>query len=184
MINNNNKNTEIALILDTNALVHRAFHALPPLTSSTGDPVNALYGLARIFLKILNDYKPNYVIACFDRKEKTDRKKIYEAYKAKRPPLAPELISQLIEARNLAKAFGFCVIESAGFEADDLIGSIIKKISNSGMRPQIKIITGDHDTLQLVVGNKVTVVMLKIGITTIVEYDEEKVIERYGVEPK
>ncbi|MBI2035378.1 MAG: hypothetical protein HYT12_01700 [Candidatus Liptonbacteria bacterium] len=171
------------LLIDANALIHRAFHALPPLTAPDGRPAHAIYGLSSILLKIWRDERPDYVAALFDRPEPTLRKQEYKEYKAQRPKAANELIAQIIEAHHLFAAFGVKIFEVPGYEADDLIGAAAEKFKDE---PDLKIIilTGDLDALQLVYKDKIVVKTLKTGISNTVVYDEKAVIERYGLAPQ
>jgi len=177
-----NKSLKSLLLIDANALIHRAFHALPPLTSSQGEVVNALYGLAAILIKILREQKPIYVAAAFDRPEETFRKKILKSYKANRPVAAESLVSQIIKAHELFEKFNIKTFEAAGFEADDIIASLVKKFKKE---PDLKIIilTGDLDTLQLVENDKVIVQFLKKGVSETFIYNEKAVEERFGLKP-
>lgn len=171
------------LLIDAHALIHRAFHALPPMSDSKGVPTQALYGVASILLKTWKDERPEFAAAFFDRPEPTFRKKEYKEYKAQRPKAPEALISQIIEARNLFDAFGIKVFELPGFEADDLIGTFAKRYSTiSDLR--VMILTGDLDALQLVEDNKVIVKTLKIGVSSTETYNREAVINRYGIPPE
>jgi DNA polymerase I len=115
------------LLIDANSLIHRAFHALPPLTARDKRPTGALYGVASVLIKIWREEKPDYAAALFDRPEPTFRKIEYKEYKAQRPPTADELISQIVEAHKLFPKFGIKVFEKAGYEADDLIATFATK---------------------------------------------------------
>ena len=159
------------LLIDANALVHRCFHALPPLTGSGGKPVGSIYGLASILLKIFREQSFDYITAFFDRPEPTFRKKIFDEYKIHRPKAPDELVSQIIEAHKLFEAFDVKFFETPGFEADDLIGAAVEKFKNV---PDLKIIilTGDLDTLQLIDNERVAVEILKKGVSETVIYDE------------
>jgi len=143
-----------------------------------------LFGLANILLKILSEQSPDYAAAAFDRREKTFRKEIFESYKINRPPAPEDLISQIIEARNLFRIFNIKVFEMPGFEADDLIGTLAEKLKTKKDDLQIIILTGDLDSLQLVQGKKVIVEILKKGISETEIYDEEAVIKRYNLKPE
>lgn len=169
------------LLIDANSLVHRAFHALPPLTSKGGEPVNALYGVSSIMLKFWKEDRPDYAAALFDRPEPTFRKEKYAEYKGHRKPAVDELIAQIISAHNLFPHFGAKVFEKPGFEADDLIATLATKFSPNGDL-QITILTGDMDTLQLVNPN-IRVCALKQGVTNTIVFDEATVRERYGLDP-
>jgi DNA polymerase-1 len=171
------------LLIDANSLIHRCFHALPPLTTPDGRPSQALYGVASILIKLWREEKPDYAAALFDRPEPTFRKEEYPAYKAQRPPAPQTLISQIIEAHELFLRFGIETFEQPGFEADDLIATLTKKFS-SHPDLRIMILTGDLDTLQLVEGDTVVVRTLKRGVTDTITYNYDAVLGRYGLEPK
>lgn len=172
----------ILLLIDANSIIHRAFHALPPFTAPDGRPTGALYGLASIFLKLWREEKPNYAAALFDRPEPTFREEKYKEYKAQRPPAPNELISQIIEARNLFQKFGIKVFEAPGFEADDLIATLTERFRKEPDL-QIVILTGDRDTLQLVEGEKIVVRTFNKGVSDTTTYDAKKVEEKYGLKP-
>lgn len=171
------------LLIDANALVHRAFHALPALSTKENKPAGALYGLASIALKIFRDNPPEYAAAFFDRPEPTFRKKMFDEYKIHRPKTPDDLISQIIEAHKLFEAFGVKIFEKPGFEADDLIGTATKKFKSE---PDLKItiLTGDLDTLQLVDNEKIVAETLKRGISETIIYDETAVRQRFGIAPE
>ncbi len=171
------------LLIDANSLIHRSFHALPPLTSPKGAPVGALYGLAGALLKILKEQKPDYVAAAFDRPEPTFRKEMFKEYKAHRPETPKELAEQLEKARALFDRFGIKAFDEKGFEADDIIGTFVKRFKEKGGL-KIIILTGDLDTLQLVEDERVVVITPKRGVTETIEYNETAVRERYGLFPK
>lgn len=175
-------NPKILLLIDANSIIHRCFHALPPFTTSKKQPIGAIYGMANIFLKLWKN-KPDFAAALFDRPEPTFRKKEYKEYKAQRPVTPNELISQIIEAHNFFEKFGIKTFEAPGFEADDLIATLVYKFKDE---PNLKIIilTGDRDTLQLVEGDKVVVEAFKKGISETIIYDHDTVKEQYGLEPE
>ncbi len=170
------------ILIDGNALVHRAFHALPPLTSPKGQITNAVFGFCSILLKILKDFKPEYVAATFDMAAPTFRHNEFAEYKAKRVKAPQELYDQIPLVKQVLEAFGIPVFENPGYEADDLIGTLAEKIrATKGV--QIIIATGDLDTLQLVEDKKVVVFTLRKGMSDTVIYDESAVVERYGLKP-
>jgi len=169
------------LLIDAHALIHRSFHALPPLSAPDGRPVGALYGLASILLKTLAADKPDYVAAAFDRPEPTLRKQEYKEYKAHRPPAPDELISQLRGARELFETFGVACFEKPGYEGDDIVGTLAKKFGEKGFR--VEILTGDLDTLQLVEDDHIVVRTMKKGVSDTFVYDEAAVRERYDLSP-
>lgn len=175
------KKQNVLLLIDANALVHRFFHALPPLTTPDGKPIQAIYGLAGVILKIFKEQKPDYIAAAFDRPEPTFRKEKFKEYKSHRPPTANELISQIIEARRLFEIFGIKVFERPRFEADDIIGTLAETFKKEGLK--IIILSGDLDVLQLVDDGKVVAQIIKTGITNVVMYDKEAVMQRYLLEP-
>lgn len=177
------KNSKTLVLLDAHAIIHRAYHALPDFLSSKGEPTGALYGLSSMLMKIITELKPDYLIACYDLPEKTFRHKAYDAYKAGRKKTDTALISQLINSREIFEAFGVPMYDAPGFEADDILGTITEKFkSNRNIRTIIA--SGDMDTMQLVKGNEVQVYTLKKGINDTVLYNEDKVKERFGFEPK
>src|SRR3989338_642979 len=171
------------LLIDANSLIHRCFHALPPLTSQSGEPINAIYGLSSILLKILRDHQPEYVAAAFDRPEPTFRDSMYKEYKAQRPPTADTLIPQLIKAREVFQKFGITAFEKAGYEADDIVGTLAEKFKKIADISVI-IFSGDKDNLQLIDGNMVVVELLKTGVSKTVTYDERLFLQDYGFSPK
>src|SRR3990167_2298277 len=145
------KKTKRLVLLDAHAIIHRAYHALPDFSSSKGEPTGALYGLITMLLKIVQELKPDYILACLDLPDPTHRHKAYEAYKATRAKTEDALVTQLIRAREVFKAFGIPAYELSGYEADDLIGTLVKKVQNLKDIETV-IASGDHDTLQLVDG--------------------------------
>ena len=135
-------------IIDANAYIHRAYHALPLLSTSKNQQVNAVFGFIKLLLKIKNTFKPGYIAACFDYPDKNFRHEIFKDYKAHRKPLEEELISQMPIAREAVRALNIADVEIKGFEADDLIATIAKK--NQKENIETVIVTGDKDILQLV----------------------------------
>ncbi len=170
------------VILDTHAILHRAYHALPDFASSRGEPTGALYGLVSMLVRIAGELKPDYIAATLDLPSPTHRHVAYEKYKSHRPPTDDALISQLKAAREVLDAFGIPRYELEGFEADDLIGTIAEEMKK---RRDIDVIiaSGDMDTMQLIDDERVRVFTLKKGLTDTVLYDEEGVKKRYGFVP-
>ena len=168
------------VLVDGNSLLYRAFFALPALTNSQGEPTNAVYGFTVMLLKVLEEERPDMVAACFDLPAPTFRHKEYADYKATRPETPDDLRAQLATAKEVLQALGIPVFEKEGYEADDLIGTLAKRVSDSG--EQVLIVTGDLDTLQLV-SDRVSVMATKRGITDTVLYDAAAVKERFGLEP-
>ncbi|MDP2820730.1 MAG: DNA polymerase [bacterium] len=172
------------IIIDSNALVHRAFHALPELSTRTGAQINAVYGFLLVLLKIIQDFKPDYLAATFDLAGPTFRHESYKAYKAKRVKAPDNLYQQIPIIKDFLQSLKIPVFEQQGFEADDVIGTISKKIPQKQSYPEIQtiILTGDLDTLQLI-DKQTKVYTFKKGIKDSVIYDAEKVRERFGLEP-
>ena len=169
------------VIIDSYALVHRSYHALPPLTSPKGVLVNGVYGFMLFFLKMIDDLKPDYIVATFDMAAPTFRHKEYKKYKAKRVKMPDNFYEQIQIVKNLLRSFNVPILEKEGYEADDIIGSIIEKLKNKNI--QSFIVTGDLDTLQLI-SDKVFVYTLRRGIQDRVTYDKEKVFERFELKPE
>jgi len=169
------------IIIDSNSVIHRAFHALPPLTTKKGEIVNAIYGFLLVFLKAIKEFEPDFIAACFDFPAPTFRHKKFKEYKAKRPPTPKEIYEQIPKVKKVLEAFDVKVLEKRGFEADDIIGTISKKFPKKQIYPGIEIIilSGDLDTLQLV-DKHTKVYLLKKGVKNTVLYDEDLVKEKYS----
>src|SRR3990167_1614215 len=176
------KNKRI-ILLDTHAILHRAFHALPDFSSSKGEPTGALYGLIAMLLKITADLKPDYIIAAVDLPDKTYRHEAYKEYKAKRPEADEALVSQIKRATDVLRALNIPVYSHPGFEADDIIGTAVEKLKKE-KDLEIIIASGDMDTLQLIDNNKIKVFTLKKGLNDTVMYDEKAVLARFGFGPE
>ena len=191
------------VLIDSNAIMHRAYHALPStLTTKEGEPMNAVYGFVSMLLKIIQDLEPTHIAACFDRKEPTFRKKEFKDYQAQRPEMDEDLSTQFDKVKRVVESFGIPIYEKAGFEADDLLGSIAKQATShqslvSGKRKkktrvqspksrvridQVVIVTGDRDILQLV-NDKVKVYLPIKGLSQAQLMGEKEVIEKMGVSP-
>ena len=169
------------VIIDSNALLHRSFHALPPLTTKKGEQTGAVYGFLLTLFKAIKDLKPNYIVACFDTAAPTFRHEQFKEYKAQRPKTSEELITQIPKTKQVLTSFDIPVFEKEGFEADDLIATIAKRASKENL--QIYILSGDLDNLQLV-DESTKVYTLGRGIKETVVYDREKVLSRFEVEPE
>ena len=174
------KKRETLILLDTHAIIHRAYHAIPELSSPSGEPVNAVYGLIAMLIRIIKDLKPDHVVAAYDLPGPTHRHEVYKEYKAKRPEIDSELIMQINRSRDALSAFGIPIYEMPGFEADDIIGTIATSAKKNF---DIIIASGDMDTLQLVDAAKVRVFTLRKGIQDTILYDEEAVLARFGFLP-
>ena len=175
------------ILFDAHAIIHRAYHALPEFATSAGEPTGALYGLSAMLLKIIGELKPDFMVACFDLPGLTHRHEAYDAYKAGRAKIDDNLILQLERAKDIFTAFGIPIYSHPGFEADDIIGTIVsetKKLKIENCKLEIVVASGDMDTLQLVDDKRVQVYTLKKGVSDTILYDEKKVVERFGFSPK
>lgn len=172
------------ILIDGNAILHRAYHALPPLTNKEGIVVNAVYGFFSMFLKILEDQKPDFIVVCFDRKAPTFRKELFVGYQAKRPTMASDLVPQIKFVHDILEAAKIEIFEVDGYEADDLIGTISVQAVTGKLDGGIEvfIVSGDRDLLQLVNGH-VKMIAPITGLTNMVIFDSAKVIEKFGVKP-
>ena len=170
------------VLIDGNAMVHRAFHALPEdLSTKTGELVNATMGFTSMLLKILIDEKPEDIAVAFDRPAPTFRHLDYSPYKAQRPAMPDHLRPQFGRIREVVRAFNIPIYEMDGFEGDDVLGTLARQATEMGLHTII--VTGDMDTMQLV-GPQVEVLAAKKGIGDITRYDVEAVKTRYGVGPE
>ena len=170
------------ILLDSHALIHRAYHALPPLTTSAGEPAGAVYGFTVILLRILREMKPDYIAAAFDLPGPTFRHIAYERYKATRPETPGDLASQFAKVREVLEAFRVPIFSQEGYEADDIIGTIAEEMKKN-KKTRMVIVTGDADALQLVRPG-VSVLALKKGISDTAMYDTAAVKNRYGFGPQ
>jgi DNA polymerase-1 len=174
------------LIIDANSIIHRAYHALPQLTTKKGELVNAVYGFLLVFFKAIKDFGPDFVAACFDHPGPTFRHKEYKEYKAKRPPAPEDLYQQIPKVKEVLKVFSVSFFEKEGFEADDLIGTLAFHSPKKQAFPKIEtiILSGDLDTLQLI-NPQTKVYALRKGVKDVVLYDEDLVKEKFqGLTPK
>jgi DNA polymerase-1 len=170
------------VLLDSHAILHRAYHALPEFSSKKGEPTGALYGLVAMLTAIIDELKPDYIVACFDLPGPTYRHEVYKQYKAQRKALDSDLAVQIGRSRDIFKALNIHIYDKPGFEADDMLGTIVEKVKDLDI--EVVIASGDMDTLQLVNGKKVLVYTLKKGIKDTILYDEKAVKERFGFGPK
>lgn len=175
------KTKKTIVLLDTHAIIHRAYHALPDFMNSRGEPTGALYGLTTMLFKIIGDLHPDYVVACYDLPKKTFRHEAYDDYKAGRAKTDEALIAQIIRSRDFYNAFSIPYYECEGFEADDLLGTIAEKIKSEC---NVIIASGDMDTLQLVDDDIVRVYTLKKGINDTIIYNEKQVFDRFNFKPE
>jgi len=170
---------ERLLILDANSILHRVYHALPPLTTKKGELVNAVYGFLLVLFRVIKEFQPDYLCACFDFPAKTFRHEKFKEYKAQRPPCPKDLASQIPKLKEILKAFKIPIFEKEGFEADDLIGTIVSK--TQGLEKII--VSGDLDNLQLV--SKETNVFVLSSVKKSILYDQKEVEKKYrGLKPE
>ena len=171
------------LAIDGNSLINRAFYGVRTLTSSDGVPTNAVYGFLNMLQKLREDYAPEAICVCFDRREKTFRHEAYPEYKAGRRPSPPELHAQMPLCKEALRLMGIACLEAAGFEADDLLGTLARLCRESG--DSCVIATGDRDSLQFIAeGATVSLVITREGQTTTEDYDTAVFMEKYqGLTP-
>lgn len=168
------------VIIDGSSLIHRAFYALPPLTTASGQHTNAVYGFANMLVKLLSDMHPDAIVVALDKGKKTFRNEVFTEYKAHRKSMPTELAEQLSLFEELLTAFGIAKIGVEGYEADDVIGTLANKAAISGF--DVIIVTGDKDALQLITPS-VKVLLTKKGITDLDLMDEAAFKDRYGLRP-
>lgn len=168
------------ILIDGNAIMHRAFHAYPPSLIYDGKLTNAVYGFFTMLLKLLEDQNPTYLAVCFDRPKPTFRKALYAGYQAKRPQMADELSEQFVIVHEILEKAHISIFEIDGYEADDLLGTLARQIYN--LKFETIIVTGDRDLLQLV-NERVKILAPIVGMTKMILFDSEKVIEKYGLNP-
>jgi len=166
------------VLLDSHAIIHRAYHAMPDFSTRDGVPTGGLFGVCTILISTIAELKPDYIIACYDLPGGTFRHEAYDDYKAGRKAADEELVSQIIKSRDIFTAFGIPIYEKAGYEADDILGTLAE-ILKKNKDNQIVIASGDHDTMQLIDGDQVQVLTPKKGMS-VTMYNEAAVMERYG----
>ncbi len=171
------------MLIDGNALVHRGYHAVPGLTTKTGQPVGAVYGFTMILLRAIKDLKPTHIACSFDLAGPTFRHEQYAEYKGTRVKADQELYDQFPKVKEVVRALNIPIFEKEGFEADDVLGTLARELTvQNNHSCEVMIVTGDMDTLQLV-NDCVKVYTLKKGISDTAIYDTKAVRERYGLEP-
>lgn len=166
------------LLVDGSALLHRAYHAYPPLTSKTGEVVGAVYGVTSILISALDSEKPSHVMVAWDLPKPTFRHVKYVGYKAQRPKADAEMVEQIPLVKEMIEAMGIVQVEKEGFEADDIIGTLSKNQDGD-----VVILTGDQDTMQLV-NDHVRVLTPAKGANPPVLYGPDEVFNKYGVHPE
>jgi len=177
------KDKKIFLLVDSNAIMHRAFHALPPLTTKKGEVVSVPYGFASLLLRVIKEMDPTYLACAFDVAGGSFRDGIFDRYKANRKKPDQEFYDQIPRVKELVRAMNIPIFEKEGFEADDIIGTITARVDEKKEGIETYIVTGDMDALQLI-DDRVRVYALKKGITETIIYDRAKVKERYGLAPE
>jgi len=165
------------LLIDGNALMHRAYHALPPFKTSKGVSTNMVYGFFSVLHKCVIDYEPSHLLVCFDTPARTFRNELYEKYQAQRPKVDDDFIEQIPLVKEAVKASNIIQIEKDGYEADDLIGTI-----SHSFQDQVLILTGDKDIMQLV-NDHIIVVSPQIGFSKSHLYNKEEVWNKLHVFP-
>ncbi|MBQ9135925.1 MAG: DNA polymerase I [Lachnospiraceae bacterium] len=171
------------VLIDGHSILNRAFYGVPDLTNAEGLHTNAVYGFLNIMFKILEEEKPDYLAVAFDRKEPTFRHEMYAAYKGTRKPMPTELREQVPVMKELLTAMGICILEHAGWEADDILGSVANLSERNGL--EVSLVSGDRDLLQIASGHiKIRLPKTKGGKTEIEDYYEKDVLAKYQVTPK
>ena len=165
------------LLLDGNAIIHRAYHAIPPLTTDDGIQTNAVYGFVSTLFTVLEKFQPEYIVASFDVAGKNFRHDLFPEYKAKRKETPEDLVPQFDLVRDVVRSLGITIMEKEGFEADDVIGTIATHMDSD---VDVVIVTGDKDTLQLV-NDHVRVFTMSRGLHDMVLYDQDLVKDKMGV---
>lgn len=174
------------VLIDGNSILNRAFYGImgnKMLTTPDGTYTNAVYGFLAIMFKVMDDLKPDHMAVAFDMKALTARHKLYEGYKATRKGMPNELAEQMPIIKDILEKMNITIIEKAGYEADDILGTLAKKGENAGY--EVTIVSGDRDTFQLATKNiKIRIPHTKMGKTETDTFGEEEIIEKYGVKPK
>ena len=178
---NRKMNGKIVLI-DGHSIIHRAFYALPDLTNSEGIHTNAVYGFLMIFFKIIEEEKPDYLAVAFDVHAPTFRHEIYADYKGTRKPMPEELRSQVPLLKDVLSAMGITMVEKAGLEADDILGTIASHMEREGL--DVSVVSGDRDLLQLATDKiMIRIPLTKQGRTEVLNYHAEDVLAQYHITP-
>lgn len=169
------------ILIDGNAILHRAYHAYPPLTNNKGMVINAVYGFFAMLFSIITDQAPSYLIVCFDRAAPTFRQAMFAGYQQGRPTLPDDFVPQILLIHELLEKMSVNIFELDGYEADDMIGTLATKAVKE-KNLEVVIVTGDRDMLQLV-NKKVKILMPLVGISKTVLMDEKAVEQKYEVSP-
>lgn len=169
------------LLIDGNAIMHRAFYALPPFKTKEGIPTNVIYGFFSMLYKAVVDFKPTHTVVCFDTPKPTFRNKLFKKYQAQRPKISDNFIVQIPLVKEALDKARITHLEKDGFEADDLIGTITQIYRDHGIK--VLILSGDRDIQQLVSKN-VFVITPKLGLSDIKMYDRLEVEKKFGLDPE
>ncbi len=168
------------VLIDSFALIFRAFYGIPPTLTRDGHPINAAYGFASALLAAIKELQPEYLVACFDLPKPTKRHLEYVDYKATRKPMPDDLVPQIQYCKKVLETMNIPIVSAEGYEGEDIAATIIKGIEDSGIENII--VTGDSDTFQLI-DQSTKVYSMARGVQQAVMYDENKVKERYNVNP-
>lgn len=169
------------LLIDGNAVMHRAFHAIPPFKTKQGIPTNVLYGFFSMLHKAVVDFSPSHVVVCFDTPKPTFRNKLFKKYQAQRPKIDDDFIVQIPSVKEALDQAGVIHLEKDGYEADDLLGTIAEHYNKNDIK--VLVLSGDKDILQLVKGN-IYVISPQGGISNMTIYDRSEVQKKLGVTPE
>ena len=169
---------ERAFLIDGNSFCYRAFYAIRTLSTSSGRPTNAVYGFVTMLQKLIHEEKPDYLAIAFDMKAETFRKKEFQDYKIHRKPMPDELVEQLPVIQKVLGLYRIPIFQKEGYEADDVLGTLSKKLSAEGIA--VYIVTGDKDILQLVNDSVFVYHSHKEGLI----YDKKRVVEQFGIAPE
>ena len=171
------------VLVDGHAVFHRAYHAMPPLTTSKGELVNAVFGFTSMLLRAIDDIKPDYIVCTFDTADATFRHQEYTGYKAQRAGAPEELHEQMPRVKEILSVLNIPVFELSGYEADDIIGTLVKQSTENGIpNLEVVIVTGDRDSFQLA-RPRVKIYTPGKSFSDVVYYDEKIIKEKYGVDP-
>lgn len=170
------------VLFDTYSVVFRAFHALPPMTTSTNEPTGALYGASALFIKVLREQRPLAFAFAVDAPKRTFRHERYNAYKAQRASVPDELVLQLQRLPELLSAFGVPAWSVPGFEADDVLATLVTRLTDRESATDVLVVSGDRDVLQLV-SERVRIYFIGARGKVPTLYDVDAVRRRFGVEP-
>ena len=171
------------LLIDGHSILNRAFYGVPDLTNSAGLHTNAVYGFLNMLFKVMEEEKPDYLLIAFDLKEKTFRHKMFEAYKGTRKPMPVELHQQVPVIKQVLAAMNITIVTKAGYEADDILGTLAFQAEKAGL--EVTIMSGDRDLLQLATKKiKISIPKTKKGVTEIENYYWDNVIDLYSVNPR